>query len=273
LEIHRFTIDCEGELVRLVPLGDIHRGHKNCDWAKLIEIIEWIKRDPKCFWIGMGDYGDSIVPSHDEKRWDYAEVDVNCMIPDQQYGEIYEQFEKIKDRCIGLHVGNHDDVLRKRHFHDYVIEDLCKPLGVKYLGWEAFTHLQMMNTRWKQRTAGHDKRGLTIFSTHGYYSGRRLGGATNRLEDIADDYIADIYLMGHIHHLQGWRKIQLGLQHNPTSTKIREYKKAYVLTGGFLRGHQVGTTSYIEKKNLEPSKIGIAVIEIDPYRYDIHISE
>jgi len=273
LEIHRFTIDCQGKPFRLVPLGDVHKGHRNCDWLKFVEIVDWIAKDEQCYWIGMGDYGDSIVPSHDEKRWDYQEVDRECMIPDQQYHEIYSQFAKIRDRCIGLHTGNHDDVLRKRHFHDYVIEDLCDPLDVKYLGWEAFTHLQLLNTRWRHKGKPQYKRGLTVFSTHGYYSGRRLGGATNRLEDIADDYIADIYMMGHIHHLHGWRKIQLGLQFNPKKVKLREYKKAYILTGGFLRGHQEGASSYIEKKNLEPSKIGISVIEIDPYRNDIHISE
>lgn len=270
MELQEYIIDAKGQdEIILVPLGDLHVGHVNCDKQKIMEIIDWIKHTG-AYWIGMGDYADAIVPT-DERRFDIETVDPELNHPDKQYYWVKQQFMKIKDRCLGLHIGNHDYELERRHFHRFVWE-LCDDLQVKYLGWTAFTHLKIIHVNGPK---GNTKTSFTIFSTHGYYNGRRLGGAVNRIEDIAADFEADIYLFAHTHQLEGHRRVVLALQYGPKNehVKIVEKKKVYALTGGFLKGYQVGSLSYVERKNLKPNKIGILTICIYPKTRDLHVKE
>lgn len=257
--------------IELVGLGDVHIGNINCDKAKFEEIVDWISKRPRCYWIGMGDYIEAILPSPVEWRYDTRSVDPyfwekytkdpNVSIIDEEVNYVEEKFQRISPRCLGLLEGNHERTIWQRH-HNPLVLNMAKRLKVPYLGASAFIVLKFSN----------GKR-VTIYALHGDYGGRKLGGAVNRLHDISLGYEADIYMMGHCHWVHGNRGIVGYVDFEDGKPVYRETKKCYVLTGAFLRATKVGSESYIERKGLQPRKIGIAVIQIDPDRFDVHVSE
>jgi len=266
MELNVFEVPSD-KRIQLIGLGDIHIGNINSDKKKFTEIVDWIYADKRRYWLGMGDYIEAILPSGSEWRYDTRTIDpyfwdkyrkdpaTDLITEELAY---FKYVAKIKDRCLGLHEGNHEYTVWNHH-HLPVVPGLCRELNLKYLGPSAFTVLRFPNCK-----------PITIFSLHGDYAGRREGGAINRLHDIALGYDADLYMMGHTHWIHGSRGI-VGYIHTNEEVSYKERKKAYVLTGAFLQASRVGSQSYIERKGLQPRKTGIVVISIDPKRHDIHV--
>ena len=262
---HVIYYQSKTEKFLIVPFGDLHVGNRNADLRKIREIANWIRETPKCYWLGMGDYVDAIVWHPNEKRIDPDIVDYRYYKPEDAYEFIYRLFEPIKNKCLGLLTGNHDDILRKRHYKDWV-KDLAQRLNVPYLTFSAFLRLSFRLQYNNERPKNQE---FVIFATHGYYTGRSTGGKVTRLESLAQWIEADIYLMAHTHELLGHRRIVLAASRGG---RVIEKKKVFALTGGFLRGY-VNEHSYVEKRLLAPTKIGILSIEIEPWRRDIHVKE
>jgi len=63
----------------LYPLGDIHAGSIHCSETEITKQVERIRVDPKGYWIGMGDYADSIVKN--DKRFEMGGL-ASCVISD-----------------------------------------------------------------------------------------------------------------------------------------------------------------------------------------------
>ena len=241
--------------IRLVPFGDWHLGNINCQKDKIDEFVDWIAKEKDVYWIGMGDYADNIAPLMEEKRYNVLERDPEFPTIDSQYEWIEKRMAKISKKCLGLHTGNHDfSFMQTKGGHDYV-PDICKRYDLRYLGWNTFMYVDVA-----------DKMAFTICSTHGSSSARYAGTKLNSLMTWARDFEADIYLYAHTHMATTLRTIQ----HWSNGEHLFESKKVYCLTGGFLKGYQEGTTSYIERKNLSPLKIGVVKISIYPDRNDIH---
>jgi len=124
---------------------------------------------------------------------------------------------------------------------------LAERLGTDYLGPVAFLSL---------RFGGGS---VVIFAAHGHYSGLRTGGAINRIEDYANFVDADIYLMGHTHRISVQKEIFLTVDERGN---VRECKRLFCLTGGFLRAYVTGTESYLERGVRWPLKPGTITVRI-----------
>ena len=265
MEIYTIEIPY-AETIRIVPFGDWHIGNINCNKNKIIEYIDWIETQKNLYWIGMGDYTDDIAPLMNENRFNMSTLDPEFNVPphthiDLQHRWVEEKITKIVDKCIGLHVGNHElSLLQKSgNNHDYVREDLCGRYEIRYLGYDALYKIKIMKNK---KEVMH----FTIHSTHGSTSAQKTGTKLNALENWVPSFDADIYLYGHTHAALAHRTIK----HWTDGKKLLSAKKTYVLTGGFLEGYKQGTYSYIERKNLTPLKIGVVKISIYPDRKDIH---
>jgi len=267
LRVVKHVVEYEkaGDTFLLIPFGDFHIGHKNCDKKKLEEIRDFIKTQ-NALWIGMGDYCDAVFPHPNEKRIDIDVLDPELNTPEKQYNYVYDLLEPIKSQCLGLLTGNHDDILRRRHYHNWV-DSLAFKLEVPYLDFAAFIKLQFR----RPYKTGYHYQTIDIFATHGYYAGRKIGGKINRIEDLAKYFDADIYLVGHVHEIAGFRNIQLKATRY---CNIIERKRVFAITGTFLRGWKKNKiASYAERKLLPPNKIGIISIWICPEPLDLHIME
>lgn len=262
MEINTVKIPYESHTYKysLVPLGDIHYGDGQCDIKYFEDLINWIKKQKDIGVIGMGDYCNCIVPT--DKRFDMDST--TTFRPAEQYDYIYKQFHKIKDKILGLHIGHHGDTIRKHFFENYDLR-LANDLGVPYLDWEAFTTLQFQ--RIERRTS------YTVYSCHGWGGGRRTGTKINKIEDLANFYEADIYLMGHLHTVGATRDIRIGVGYSKLGNFLTEKKRIFALTGTMLKYPSKGVSGYEARMGYKPTKVGVVKIKLYPETKDIHISE
>lgn len=98
--------------IRIYNIADIHKGNIGHDRKRLIQDVNKIKNDPNAYWINGGDSIDAIVHS-DTKRFDPMTIapefreQYNDMGP-AQIASVKADLETIKDKCLGIHEGNHE---------------------------------------------------------------------------------------------------------------------------------------------------------------------
>lgn len=254
----------------VIGIGDIHLGNVGCDLSKLRSQVEYIKNKKDCYWIGMGDYLDCI--NYTDKRFDpdiiakpYINRLANC-IP-LQIKELAKILDPIKNKCLGLHRGNHEEKIRLQHQYDVVYE-LCRTWNfeVPDLQDSAITRLRFQKEgKGKQPSYAFD-----IFSTHGNVGGRKGGAKVNRLEDMIGYIDADIYLIAHSHTKLTSSRAVLFVDNN---LNLRHKKRILAVTGCFLNGYTQGVSNYVEKWNYPPTSTGCIKLMFNPRKHDVHISE
>jgi hypothetical protein len=237
----------------IVALGDIHLGHINCDKSVLNNVIDYIK-DNDVYWVGGGDYGDSIVPN--DKRFDYRAIDTEFKTPREQYREIEKLFTPIKNKCLGLLDGNHDIIhWKKNSIHNYV-EELSERLNVPYLTIDAYLRLMFPS---------FDNACFDIYTHHGWSGSRTKSSRVKNISDLATVFpYADLYLMFHMHDIGiADKTANLYIDDN---MEIRDKLSWFVFGGNFLRGYMKNTVSYVEEKTYRPALLGSPIITIKPRR-------
>ena len=146
MELHEFTIKLpKRDKVAIIPTGDWHIGSIASSIDKLRDLIKWIKKTPHVYILGMGDYVDAINLS--DKRFDPDSLTIeyrNKMgrLVQEQTDEAIDILKPVRDRIIGLGIGNHESYVG-RHYHFDIMYRLCGVLNVKYLGWSAITRLRI----------------------------------------------------------------------------------------------------------------------------------
>lgn len=260
MQIHRYIIELakKDDPINIEPMGCIHVGNINFAKDKFLERVNFIKSDDTRYFIGKGDYADAITATPGgitDPRFDVKTIDPEFDTPDRQYEFIYDNFEPIKEKCIGLEIGNHDWKLIQKNNHDFVIKDLCKPLNVKYLGAMCFIHLR---ATYRKKVI----RDYIIWSAHGAYSGGFVGADINKMISLSAGFDADIYLTGHTHQIATLKRIQLLYDYKTNNTFERT--KIFAKTGAFLRGYQKDHESYLEKNPKLPLKVGTITITLFP---------
>lgn len=226
----------------IVPLGDMHVGHKNFNKKHFMEVIETIKKTDNMYFVGMGDFADAITANASgitDSRFSFETLDLDYPTPYDQYKFVYESFKPIASKCIGLHEGNHDGRLVEKYNHPYV-KELCEKLNVPYLGYVAFTLLDVKPLN----------KEIVLLSAHGNYGGGRVGGNLNRIEDYTMSFDADVYFFAHTHNSFWFAKPVKALGED---NHIVEYKKVFVNTASFLEGYVEGGRSYVELKLKMPT--------------------
>lgn len=244
---------------RIYPIGDIHAGSLHCAENDIKRQIERIRSEGNAFWIGMGDYADAILK--DDKRFD-----VGGLAPWVEQGNIIESqrdwlkslFTPIKDKCIGLLTGNHEECLHDRTQND-LTRNLCKDLGVPYGGYQAFISL-------KFQRGDLTRRDFLIHAWHGAGAAQTEGARLMRLMRLVNEIEALIYLMGHLHAMTQHTPDRLVLRRG----RVKSVKLTATITGSWLKGYTQATPerpinpTYIEKMGYKPSRIGCPCIVIHP---------
>jgi len=249
----------------LKPIGDIHLGASNCDYAYLVNLLKWVKKTKNCYVIGMGDYCDAIYGR--DKRHDVEATDLRFNSPEKQANELYRLFKPIADenRLVGLLTGNHEDSVRKIAGID-ITRVLCSRLGVPYLGMSAFVGLTFERNGKKVR---QDR--VLVYAHHGYFGGRDKGSKISNLMKISRAYEADIYLVGHCHDLYSSVEDKI----TSSNGKLTKHRVVYGLTGSLLKTVTEGGRSYGEDAGYYPMRTGTISIKInvDEQPLGLHVSE
>jgi len=257
---HIIPYQKQSESFYIAFIGDTHIGHRTVDWPTLKRVLNWI-RENKAFWIGMGDWAHAIAPHPNERRFDLDELDPQFLTPEQQYKKVYELLEPIRRQGLMILTGNHDDVLRRRHYHDFV-DALAYKLGVAYAGYDGFLRLVFKRGRHRQR--------LDIYAHHGFYGGRTKTGKINRLTDMANLFEADVYAMGHVHEIDHTTNVRLYVD---SRLHVQEKVQHFLVTGGFIRGYVPNCHTYIERRMLRPTRLGSIALRFWPETRKIEVIE
>jgi hypothetical protein len=119
---------------------------------------------------------------------------------------------------------------------------------------------------------------LKVFHTHGAGASINATGKTLHLERLVRSMDADIYLMGHSH-------LKYGVPLDRHETVVHRGKSYLVrrtkilgITGSFMDGYSLGSTSYVEEKALAPVPTGGLLIEARPvkeewgWRWDMFVT-
>ena len=243
---------------KLYPIGDSHLGIKHCTESDLQKTITEIKDDPFALWIGLGDYGEFITPN--DKRWDSKVIsdwlkDEQDNIAEAQTDYIEKLFKPIKDKCIGLIEGNHEDTIR-RFLHVDVQKNLCKRLEVNNLGYSCWLRLRF------SRENSNEHHVFKCVFTHGSGWAITPGAKMNRLQRLMNAFDARIYGMGHMHDIITHTVPYLDLS---DSNIIRQKERVGAVTGCWFKTYaQNVSPSYGEKKGYPPTSLGCPIFTINP---------
>ena len=240
--MYQQVIDLKGkDEVRIIPVSDMHIGLKETRTDIIDDILDELDK-PNTYWIGLGDYVEGRSCRH--KFFNYED---NTMSVQEQYDTFFKMIKPFKDKCLGLHVGNHEFGLINETTIDplksYSLEN-----GIPYLGGTAITVFKKGDKTFK------------LCTLHGSGGGSKVGSNMNRLTDYLKSFTADAIMCGHYHRLA----VNVDVIPYTDAMLRQRWRNAYViLTGSCLNGYENGVTSYAERNNYAPNALGYAVIMLD----------
>jgi len=246
-EIRAVTYSTDACKLLVVPLGDVHLGAPTCDIQKFLATVKFIE-ETDCKVILMGDLLEAASKSSVGSGW----VEQTAS-PQDQLDALKEVLFPIKDKILVVLDGNHEERIQKS-VGIKVSKVLADYFEAPYGGYSAFVYLRVKNQNY------------IVHAQHGSTGARYLRTKMHAAMKTAEHTEADIYLYGHTHELatasQPYRQFDKRGRH------VKMIKKRFVLTGGFL--NYFG--GYAERKNLNPSPIGVANLIFDGKKWDIHVS-
>jgi len=257
MEVITFNRSCgKSTEFHLYPIGDAHLGIKHCAEDMLRKQVRQIQEDKNALWIGMGDYGEFITQR--DPRWDVAVIADWVKRDDiamSQVDYIVDIFKPIRNKCVGLLEGNHEDAIRVHNDVD-VLTRICKGLDVTPLGYSCFVRFVFTRTGGSNSFIG--------FFSHGAGWAITKGAKINRLQRLMDAFEADIYAIGHMHDIITDTKPYLTLNQ---ANEIKQAEKVGAVTGSWFKTYAQGVrASYSEKKNYPPTILGCPVFIIVPHK-------
>jgi len=225
-----------------------------------------VKANKNALWLGMGDYGDLIVPS-DFKRWDGRILAPWMKGHEDNVGvtqceRVDEVLSPIWNKCLGLMEGNHDDYIRKYTHYDFMTELLKKANKnvaeeIPYGGVSCFVRLLF---RRKNSSESHE---YIIHARHGEGSARTSGARALAVLRLSQTFInAHITLMGHLH---GQESPDIPQRIVLRAGKIKSFETIATMTGAWLKAYmQDVPPCYLERWGCPPSTLGCPKIIIEP---------
>jgi hypothetical protein len=260
---------------RIWNLSDLHWMAKGCAVGEIKRDIAEIAKDPFSFWLGGGDYAEFI--GYRDKRFDpdaMAEwVPVKALGDLGRYGmtQIGDLLRPIKDKCLGLLLGNHELKYELMTDQESLHGWLCTELGVPNLQYSALFDVVFCRTQGTKTPRLIAKPPLRntyttsqfrVFCHHGAGYAVTPGGKMNRLVQFMQSFDADIYFIGHVHDHVARKEPAIGA--NSDCTKLQERRRLGVVAGSYLKTYGQGHTSYGEQKGYRPTDLGPAIVSITP---------
>ncbi len=260
------TYKSRSDKFNVIGLGDMHLGSVGFDEKHLLSTVKWIKETPRTYWIGMGDFVEAINPT--DKRFDPYSISPSYNIRSlsrliaTQIEDITAILKPIKNKCLGLVTGNHEETVRLK-FNNDIGYILAKNLGTENLGYDGWVRLCFARL-------DADKVCYKIYVTHGHCGAGKSGSKVNKLEDLAGFMDADIIMMGHGHKkVIAPPVLKIGLDDRGN---VISRKQIAIMTGSFLRTYVENATTYGEKAGYSPCDLGTVRIVLKPDTKDVHCS-
>ena len=226
--------------VTIIPIADVHIGDKLSNLKLLKEVLLRIKNDPNTYTIINGDLCNMALKNSK------SDVYSDNLSPMEQVIQTTELLKEIKNKILVIASGNHEDRTQKETNID-VTRLIARELGIEDRYSNGWWYLYL--------TFGEDikKRAITycITGIHGYGGGRKSGSKINRLEDMSQVVVADLYIMSH-NHKQIGTKGTIYIPYYQSKTLMKQ-ELHYLMTNSFLESDG----GYAEKMGLSPTNTSI----------------
>ena len=240
--------------ITILPIADVHIGDKLCNLKLFKEALERIKNEPNTYTIINGDLCNMALKNSK------SDVYSDSLSPMEQVIQVTELLKPIKDKILVIGTGNHEDRTQKETNID-VTRLISRELGIedRYSnGW--WTLFLSFGAERHNRTINY-----IITGVHGYGGGRKDGGKINRLEDMTNVIIADLYLMSHTHKPISTKScIYIPYFQNKTLSKQELY---YLMTNSFLESDG----GYAEKMGFAPSNTSLTEAQLSSTKKKIKL--
>jgi len=260
--------------IKLWCIADIHWMARACAEDKIRKDIALIRDDPYSFWIGGGDYADFI--GYSDRRFDadavadWVPVGKLSQLGQAAVEGVRDLFWPIRDKCLGLLLGNHEKQYQQKLQQENLHGWLCTELGVENLQYSCLLDLVFRRKAGIKRPfltrelpeGGGTAEGFRIFCHHGAGYAQTPGGKLNRLVAFMQRFDADIYFCGHVHDRVGRRIARLGA--DAKCTTLTQQIRLGIITGAYLKTYSQGVTTYAEQRGYEPVTLGAAWVKIKP---------
>lgn len=199
MKVLKIDLPRELDQIELHVFADEHIGDEHCDLKRLYERIEHVRNTPNAYCILNGDIIDNAT------RTSIGDIYAQEFNPMLQLARAVEIFEPIKEKCLCITHGNHENRTYARegiNLSQLLANQLG--LGARYTPTSALLFIRFgQDASGKKETNGSGKYRMmcyTVYVLHGSGSGgRKEGSKAIRLAEMASIIDADIYIHSHTH--------------------------------------------------------------------------
>lgn len=244
------------EEAQILWLADIHRGHENFNQAAWDRLRSWVMEEENRYVMLGGDLMESATKG--SKGDPYL-----SNFPQQELEILYEELKPLRDRIWCMIGGNHEERIWRESGID-PLAFLAMNLEIPYSRGGTFVIARLgkapgesQRKRWKPVV-------YTLYLTHGWSGGRRVGSKSNALEDLSLGVYADVYLLGHTH-------IPIGFKQDRVGVDLRN-QTMYSKTVTFVNaGSLQKWGGYAQRKGYTPGTNDMPVVLLSGRRHDVRV--
>lgn len=235
----------EHDYIELYPVSDLHVGDPEFKEKDFKEFVDYVGDNERAYIITLGDLINNAIKSS------VSNVYNETMSPSQQKKYIIELLRPIANKILGMTGGNHEHRSKKEVDND-ITQDIAIMLGIEDKYCENDVKLKL--------TFGKRKNGkkvaYTIYASHGFSAGRRIGGVMNNAELAGLNYEnVDIYIFGHAHKKAVYKNTAFVFDDKNNIVVPKE--RYFILTSAWT-----GYSGYARRKLLIPSAPGTVKITL-----------
>lgn len=239
------------DFIVLVPISDAHDGDKQFDRAKLIKLVEDIKKTPFMYGFLLGDLCNNATKNSK------SDIYTATMNPQEQKWDMINILSDIQGKLLGSTGGNHEERSHKESGLD-ISEDIAKALKIPY---DPFGVLYSL--KFGQCSGG--KQNYTVYATHGSGGGGTKGAKINKLYSLRNICLADVYVMGHVHDIITTHDVYY-IPDTRHARLIRR-RRSFTTSGSYL-----DWGGYAERLMLSPGDTGFPLIRLDGLKKEVKIT-
>jgi hypothetical protein len=241
-------------------------GNAACDEEQLQAFVDEVLAHPESRWVGVGDTCEFINRS--DKRFDPEALPEwlrsHADLAKYQRDHFIDAVLPIKDQCLALVEGNHEETMRIRSERD-VYATICEKMGATEdnplaLGMSGFLRLIFQRHINDCRMPAWT---VDCFLTHGWWNGRLHGNGELNLERIHGWHTGQLTIAGHDHKPSGFALTRyIPLKNGQMVERIDHCVGA----GTFL-----GLATYAQAKGYRPSPRTWSTLLVEPDKQSIRL--
>ena len=221
--------------LHIIPISDVHLGDKQANLKLFKQVLKRIEDEESTYTILNGDLCNCALKNSK------SDVYSDNMSPMEELNMLLELLTPIKDKILVIGGGNHEERI-KRDTNIDITQLTAKQLGIEDRFADGWWYLFL---RFGEKKEGRKvPMCYQISGYHGSGGGRKPGGKVNRLQEMSQVVVADLYIMGHT-HLPMSMKQQIWLP-DYANNSLNKKEMYYLMSNSFLEpegyGEKLGMT-------------------------------